>query len=44
VSALVQLSDINTIFERNNWYPRGEEGHPYAIAIDVSGGFYPTPI
>jgi hypothetical protein len=39
----VQLSDTNTIFERNNWVPRGEEGRPYAIAIDISG-FYLTPI
>lgn len=40
----VQLSDINTVFERNNWIPRvGDEGRPYAIAIDVSG-FYLTPI
>src|SRR5271165_2078372 len=39
----VQLSDINTIFERSNWYPRGDEGRPYAIAINVSG-FYLTPI
>jgi hypothetical protein len=42
-SNAVQLSDINTIFERNNWVPRGDEGRPYAIAIDVSG-FYLTPI
>jgi hypothetical protein len=43
-SNAVQLSDINTVFERSNWYPRiGTEGRPYAIAIDVSG-FYLTPI
>jgi hypothetical protein len=42
-SNAVQLSDINTIFERNNWFPRGDEGRPYAIAIDVSG-LYLTPI
>jgi hypothetical protein len=42
-SNAVQLSDINTIFERNSWVPRGDEGRPYAIAIDVSG-LYLTPI
>ena len=40
----IQLSDINTVFERNRWYPRiGTEGRPYAIATDVSG-LYLTPI
>lgn len=34
----IQLSDVNTVFERNNWYPRvGTEGRPYAITTDVSG-------
>ena len=40
----IQLSDVNTVFERNNWYPRvGTEGRPYAIATNVSG-LYLTPI
>jgi hypothetical protein len=40
----IQLSDINTVFQRNNWYPWiGTEGKPYAIATDVSG-LYLTPI
>ncbi len=40
----VMVTDINTVFQRNNWYPRfGFEGRPYAIAIDVSG-YYLTPI
>jgi hypothetical protein len=40
----VLISDINTVFERLNWYPRaGTEGRPYAIAIDVSG-YHLTPI
>jgi len=39
----IQISDINTVFERNNWYPQvGDEGRPHAIAIDVSG-YYLTP-
>ncbi len=43
-SNAVQLSDINTIFERVRWYPGiGDEGRPYAIATDVSG-LYLTPI
>jgi hypothetical protein len=40
----IQLSDINTVFQRNNWFPAvGTEGKPYAIATDVSG-LYLTPI
>jgi hypothetical protein len=40
----IQLSDINTVFQRNNWFPwMGTEGKPYAIATNVSG-LYLTPI
>jgi len=32
------IANINTVFERSNWYPgRGTEGRPYAIAVNVSG-------
>jgi hypothetical protein len=40
----VLISDINTVFERMNWFPKvGTEGRPYAIAVDVSG-LHLTPI
>jgi hypothetical protein len=38
------IADINTVFEKLNWFPKtGTEGRPYAIATDVSGRFL-TPI
>lgn len=38
------VSDINTVFERMNWYPRvGTEGRPYAITTNV-GSLSLTPI
>ncbi|MGC8642885.1 MAG: hypothetical protein ACP5XB_23760 [Isosphaeraceae bacterium] len=40
----IQISDINTVFQRRNYYPwMGTEGRPYAIASGVSG-LYLTPI
>jgi hypothetical protein len=40
----IQLSHINTVFEKTSWYPGvGTEGFPYAIAVNVSG-LYLTPI
>jgi hypothetical protein len=40
----IQLSQINTVFEKASWYPGiGTEGFPYAIAVNVSGP-YLTPI
>jgi hypothetical protein len=40
----IAVSDINTIFERVNWFPRiGTEGRPYAVTVSVSG-YTLTPI
>ena len=40
----IQLSHINTVFEKASWYPGvGTEGFPYAITVNVSGP-YLTPI
>jgi hypothetical protein len=39
----IQLSDVNTVFERKRWVPTiGNEGRPFAIATDVSGLFLTT--
>jgi hypothetical protein len=37
-SNAIAVPNINTIFERVNWFPRvGTEGRPYAITVNVSG-------